>query len=61
MQWPLDSLVCLDSPHGRELIAELNDVAHLPDHYAVNDKPKLKATPSAPGVDDIFAALTEHC
>ena len=54
--YPLDSLVCIDVPQGRELVAELGDVAHLPDHYAVNDKVAAKSRPSA-SVDDIFAAL----
>ena len=56
-QWPLDQHVCVDNAAGRELIAELDMVAHLPDHYSVNDRGP-RPIPSAPGIDDIFDALT---
>ena len=36
--YPIDNLVAIDNPQGRELVADILDVSHLPDHYSVNDR-----------------------
>jgi hypothetical protein len=58
-QWSLDGLNYPNNPQGRKLDATPADVAHLPDHYAANDRVAPQRSTITLSVDSVFAALTE--